>query len=201
MFLISNVFTNRRFVLSEPLQSVSADCEIGPFVTISPAFTLLIENKEQSVVTGFICGALDSKQFNQNAMMCWWPTLVGEKYAKELFEDNSLGSLPEQAKATLKAYGRKMYNSEVDEIPEDLMSQYPSPIVCCIWPVNAQEYYSLAKRLATVLFAALRSCGSFGAHTWIEKRNGQGQEFHTKLGFTVVHEDIRTGRCMLGRKF
>lgn len=175
---------------------------MGPFVTINPAFTLVIENREQSVTTGFICGAPDAKQFHQNATMCWWPSMA-EKYPKEAFAEQGIAGLPEQVRLALQGYGKRIHDSEaeLDECPPDVVAQFPSLMVCCIWPVNAQEYFSLAKRLATVLFAALRSGGSFGVHTWVEKKNLSTQEFYSKLGFNVVHEDLRTGRCMMGRKF
>lgn len=154
------------------------------------------------MITGFICGAPNAKQFHQNAAMCWWPTLV-ERYPQEAFTEQVLGQVPEQLKGALQNHGKQIHNSEaeLDECPEDVLAQFPSLMICCIWPVNAQEYFSLAKRLATVLFAALRSCGSFGVHTWIEKKNAAAQDFYAKIGFNVVHEDLRTGRCMLGRKF
>lgn len=163
---------------------------------------MVIENREQSVVTGFICGVPDAKHFHQNESMCWWPTLM-EKYPQQVFEDAVLGELQEQVKEAMKGYGKQIHNyeSELDECPEDILTLFPSMMVCCVWPVNAQEYFSLAKRLATVLFAALRSGGSFGAHTWVEKKNVAAQEFYSKLGFAVVHEDHRTGRVMMGRKF
>lgn len=187
-----------RSSLPESLRSVSADCVVGPFVTISPSFTLVIENGEQSM-TGFICGAPDSKQFDQSTAMCWWPSMA-EKYPKEAFV---LDSLPDQVGDALKWCGKRIHNSAetTEEVPEDVLAQFPAVMVCCVWPVNPQEYFSLAKRLATVLFAALRSHGSFGVHTWVEKRNGPAQEFYSKLGFILVYEDVLTGRCMLGRKF
>lgn len=178
---------------------VSSDCVVGPFLTMNPAYTLIIENREQSVITGFICGAPDAKQFHQNALMGWWPCLA-EKYPKVELEERCKG-LPSQVQDALKEHAKTIHNTDDDECPPDVLVQYPSIMVCCIWPVNAQEYFSLAKRLATVLFAALRSGGSFGVHTWVEKRNSAAQEFYTKLGFTAVHEDRRTGRSMLGRKF
>lgn len=181
---------------------MAADLIVGQFLTISPAYTLIIENREHSVMTGFICGAPDAKQFRQNEDMCWWPSMI-EKYPQDRFTDLVLGELPDELKLTLKYYGKQIHNceSELDSCPDDVLAQFPSTMVCCIWPVNAQEYFSLAKRLATVLFAALRSGGSFGVHTWVEKKNRLVQEFYSKLGFNIVHEDLRSGRVMMGRKF
>lgn len=128
-----------------------------------------------------------------------------EKYPQEMFSEQMVGQLPDQVKDALKEYGKRIHNNSeavaMDECPEEVLTQFPSMMICCIWPVNSQEYFSLAKRLATVLFAALRSGGSFGVHTWVEKKNVQAQEFYSKLGFTAVYEDVRTGRCVLGRKF
>lgn len=125
---------------------------------------------------------------------------MAEKYPKEAF---TLDALPDQVGDALKWCAKRIHNSSgaTEEVPEDVLAQFPAVMVCCVWPVNPQEYFSLAKRLATVLFAALRSHGSFGVHTWIEKRNGPAQEFYSKLGFNLVYEDVLTGRSMLGRKF
>lgn len=160
---------------------------------------MVIENRE-SVITGFVCGAVDAKQFYQSGRMCWWPTLA-QKYPQELF--SAAQQLGEPLKGHLERLGKRIHQgSEMDdECPEDVAAQYPSVMVCCIYPVNPQEYFSLAKRLATVLFAAFRSNGSFGVHTWIDKGSSAAQEFYSKLGFNVVYEDHIKARTMLGRKF
>lgn len=187
----------------EALRSVSADCIVGPFLTLCPAFTLLIEDAQDAAITGFVCGAPDSKLFHHNATMCWWSAMA-EKYAADAFSDQVLGQFPEQARVCLADCGKRIHGGAVEELggcPDDVLSQFPATMICCVWPVNPQEYFSLAKRLVTVLFAALRSHGSFGVHTWVQKRNAGVMDFYAKLGFNVVHEDLLTGRCMLGRKF
>lgn len=186
----------------ESIRQLSADCVVGPFVTLSPAFSLVIEEdggtEEESSIIGFICGAPDAKQFRQSSAMCWWPSLA-EKYPKERFSDAS--QLPE-LRSPLDWFAKQVHDSAdaLDDCPGDVLSQYPATMVCCVWPANPLER-GVAKRLATLLFAVLRSTGAFGVHTWIEKNNVAAQEFYAKLGFSVVHEDACTGRSMLGRKF
>lgn len=186
--------------LLESLRSVPGDCLLGAFMTISPAFCMVIEN-QQSLVTGFVCGAVGARQFYQSGQMCWWPEMV-QKYPQDCFYDPRVAALADPVKEFLQRLGKRIHGSDIeDECAEDLLTQYPSVLICCIWPVNPQEYFSLAKRLVTVLFAAFRSNGSFGVHTWIDKSDAIAQDFYSKLGFNVVHEDRDKARTMLGRKF
>lgn len=173
------------------LQSIPADRLVGPFVTITPEFCMVVHNTDNQLI-GYACAALDTKQFYQNQEMCWLPEMR-LKYPLSLLDSTDLTPA---AKDSITHF----HNFKFDYPPE-VLSSHPSILTCCILKEHCVGDSSLAKRLVTVILAALRSNGSFGVHVCINTTDHYMHQFYSKLGFTEILEDACNARVYLGRNF
>lgn len=164
---------------------------MGPFVTINPELCLVLQNPNDRL-SGYACAALDAKHFYQNQEMCWLPEMQ-EKYPLSLLD---APDLTPTAKDSINHFHNFKY-----DYPQDVLSTHPSIMTCCILKDQCSGDSSLAKRLVTVLLAALRSNGSFGVHVCINRTDHYMHQFYSKLGFVDIYEDATNGRVYLGRNF
>lgn len=173
------------------LQSIPADRLVGPFITINPELCLVLQNGEDQII-GYACAALDAKQFYQNQEMCWFPEMR-LKYPLTVLDSPDLTP-------TAKDSINHFHNFKFD-YPQEVLNSHPSIITCSILTDHCNGDSSHSKRLLTVLLAALRSNGSFGAHVCINTTDHNMHQFYSKLGFAEVFEDAANGRIYLGRNF
>lgn len=173
------------------LQSIPADRLVGPFVTINPELCMVLHNTDNQLI-GYACAALDAKQFYQNQEMCWLPEMR-TKYPMSLFDSPDLTP-------TAKDSIIHFHNFKFD-YPQEVLNSHPSIMTCCILKEHYNGDSSLAKRLVTVLLAALRSNGSFGVHVCINTTDRYMHQFYSKLGFVEIMEDTTNARVYLGRNF
>ncbi|GAB0086403.1 O-GlcNAcase [Sergentomyia squamirostris] len=173
----------------ENLHSISADHLVGPFITINPEFCMVMECGSLGMV-GYICAALDTKVFYKNQQMCWLPAMC-LKYPVEMLDSSEL---PQSIKDSINYFHNFKY-----ECPQEVLNTYPSMMTCGVLKEQLNHDPSVAKRLITVLLAALRSNGSFGVHVCINRADRYMHQFYTKLGFSEITQD--TMRIYLGRNF
>lgn len=173
------------------LQTIPADRLVGPFVTLNPELCLVLHNNDNQLI-GYACAALDTKQFYLKQEMCWLPEMR-EKYPLSLCDASDL--MPTANDSINHFHNFKF------EYPPEVLNTHPSIITCCILKEHANDDSSLAKRLITVLLAALRSNGSFAAHVCINTTDQYMHQFYSKLGFVDVYEDAGNARTYLGRHF
>jgi protein O-GlcNAcase/histone acetyltransferase len=175
----------------EPYHTIPADRLAGPFVTINPELCMVVQCPTGELL-GYACAALDAKIFYRSQEMCWLPAMC-VKYPLSL-----LGSpdLTPTAKDSINHFHNFKY-----DYPQEVLNTHPSIMTCSILKEDAANDTSIAKRLVTVLLAALRSNGSFGVHVCINTTDGYMHQFYTKLGFTDIYEDVTNGRVFLGRNF
>lgn len=178
-------------IFPNDLKNLPGDRYVGAFITLYPELTFVLQNEDNSVA-GFACAALDSKLFYRNQEMCWIPEMC-TKYPLNIVEiaDNNLSDV---AKETIKYF----HNFTCD-VPADLLNTHPSKLYCCILKDQLNIEQCMAKRIITVLLAALRSNGSFGVHVCVHLGDAYMYQFYSKLGFIdIYHEnDI----VFLGRNF
>lgn len=175
----------------ENLQSIPSDRLVGPFITINPELCLVIESPDNQLM-GYACAALDAKVFYRNQEMCWFPDMR-LKYPLSLLETPDITPA---AKESINHFHNFKY-----EYPQEVLNSHPSIMTCCISKEECSGDTSLAKRLVTVLLAALRSNGSFGAHVCINTTDRYMHQFYSKLGLVEIYEDTANGRVYLGRNF
>lgn len=180
----------------DPLDRVKADHHLAPFLTICPELTLVSQNAANKTI-GFACGALDMRTFQRNQQMCWIPAMV-EKYPSEWLDTKT--ELHQSVRDSMAYFHRRIKDSDVSAcvLSDDLLNTYPSVLICSVLK-EVEEDQSIAKRLITLLLAALRSNGSFGAHVCLAVGDIADQQFYLKLGFNEVQRD--TICVYLGRNF
>lgn len=175
----------------EHLQSVPADRFIGPFITINPEMCLIVEDSMGSLI-GYACAAIDAKLFYRNQEMCWMPAMC-LKYPITLLE--AADSLTKTAIDSINYFHNFKY-----DCPVEVLNTHPSIMTCCILKKEFIADHSAAKRLVTVLLAALRSNGSSGVHACINTTDQYLHQFYSKLGFVELHQE-QNGNVYMGRHF
>lgn len=173
------------------LQGIPSDRLIGPFLTINPEFCLVIESNNR--IVGYACAAPDAKLFYRNQEMCWWPEMC-QKYPLSLLE--SVPNLTQAAKDSINHFHNFKFDS-----PQNVLNTHPSLITCCILKDELLVDQNVCKRVVTVLLAALRSNGFFGAHVCINRTDQFMFQFYTKLGFVELYYDETLSKLYLGRTF
>lgn len=173
------------------LQTIPADRLVGPFVTITPELCIVVENANTELI-GYACAALDAKLFYRNQEMCWMPAMCS-KYPLQLLD------APDELTPTAIDSINHFHNFKYD-CPQDVLGAHPSIMTCCILKDHFIGEHSVAKRLVTVLLAALRSNGSSGVHACINQTDCYMHQFYSKLGFVEIHRDTG-GKVYLGRNF
>lgn len=172
------------------LQSIPADRLIGPFITLNPELCFVVE--EDGDLLGYACATLDAKQFYRNQEMCWMPAMC-EKYPVALLDT------PERLTAAAVESISHFHHFKYD-CPPTVLGTHPSMMTCCILKDQFIADQSTAKRLVTVLLAALRANGSSGVHACINATDLFLHQFYSKLGFVELYQEP-TGKVFMGRHF
>lgn len=172
------------------LQSIPADRLIGPFVTLNPELCLVVE--DGAALLGYACAALDAKQFYRSQEMCWMPAMC-EKYPFSLLDK------PENLTATAVESINHFHHFKYD-CPSSVLATHPSMMTCCVLKDQFIADQSTAKRLVTVLLAALRANGSSGVHACINSTDMFLHQFYSKLGFVELYQEP-SGKVYMGRNF
>ncbi|KAG4073125.1 hypothetical protein HA402_002514 [Bradysia odoriphaga] len=175
----------------EHLQSIPADRLLGPFLTLNPELCLVMEDSKTDLI-GYACAALDAKLFYRNQEMCWLPAMCS-KYPMSLL--NSTEGLTQAAIDSINHFHKFKY-----DCPLEVLTSHPSIMTCCVLKDHFTSDHSTAKRLVTVLLAALRSNGASGVHVCINLTDRFMHQFYSKLGFVEIHRDPN-GKVYLGRNF
>lgn len=181
------------------LQSIPADRLIGPFVTLTPELCLVAVDGLE--IVGYACAALDAKQFYQQQEMCWMPAMCA-KYPLSLLErsqseaiaaaaadgGDSMTTMTPAAMESIRHFHRFKY-----DCPPAVLATHPSIMTCCVLKEQFCADQSMAKRLVTVLLAALRSSGSAGVHACINPADRFLHQFYSKLGFVELPQGAGVG--------
>lgn len=123
-------------------------------------------------------------------LVAWIPEMC-LKYPTSLLNDPSLSNA---ACDTIKHF----HNFKFD-FPQKVLTTHRSIITCCILKDQLLIDQNIGKRLMTVLLAALRSNGSFGAFCCINRSDNFLYDFYSKLGFVEMYSE--DSKIYLGRIF
>lgn len=176
------------------LQTIPADRLAGPFLTMTPELCFVVQGPSNELL-GYACAALDAKVFYRGQEMCWLPAMC-QKYPVSLLDASDLTPA---AKDSINHFHNFKY-----DYPQEVLNTHPSILTCSVLQDHPLVDACMAKRLITVLLAALRSnngSGMNGVHVCINSTDKNLNQFYNKLGFTDIYEDIVSCRVFLGRNF
>lgn len=189
----------------ENLRSVLADRYLGPFLTLTPQFCMVIEDNHSEVV-GYACAALDVKNFIRNLEQCWIPEMCLKYPLAILGQSPSEGN--ESPKDTANALPQMIrdcityFHNFSEDYPTCVMNSHPSLLSCRILKPHIIEDETMCKRVITLLLAALRTHGtSFGTHVCVNKTDRFLYQFYAKLGFVEIYRDEYDPVLYMGRSF
>lgn len=173
------------------LQAIPADRLIGPFVTLVPELCLVVGDSAEMM--GYASAALDAKEFYRQQEMCWMPAMRA-KYPLALL------SMPAERLTLTAAETIRHFHNFRYECPAEVLCSHPSIMTCCVLKEQFIADQSTAKRLVTVLLAALRANGSSGVHACINNTDRFLHQFYSKLGFVELCQEP-SGKVYMGRNF
>ena len=124
--------------------------------------------------------------------MCWLPAMC-LKYPLTLLDTSDITS---STKDLIHHFHNFQY-----ETPTEVLTTHPSIMTCCILKEYVLTDNSMAKRIITMILAALRSNGSYGVHICINQSDQFMHQFYSKLGFNEFFQDAVTSTVYLGRNF
>ncbi|VEN50291.1 unnamed protein product [Callosobruchus maculatus] len=167
------------------LKNLQADRIVGPYLTLHPEFSFVVED-EKSIV-GYACACPDYEKFRVKQEISWIPEMC-EKYPADCAKD--LQKSAQEAVEHFHNFKDEIYVSS---------PTYPSSMVCSLLPTILDQ--SVSKRLVTCLLAALRANGSFGVHVVMDATDNYTHAFYGKLGFIENIREAIKGKIVMGRTF
>lgn len=131
-------------VYPEKYKNLQADRIVGPYLTLHPEFSLVVE--EDNRIVGYACASPDYKKFRVKQEIAWIPEMCAkypmDDYVKELTK--------------LGQDSISHFHNFKDEV-YFYSSTHPSSMICSLMPSVMDQ--SVSKRLTTCLLAALRANG------------------------------------------
>ncbi|XP_030562779.1 protein O-GlcNAcase [Drosophila novamexicana] len=185
-------------LLPAPLGDIVADALVGAHLTIHPELCLVAYDQSDAIV-GYVCAAPDINIFHRNTEVCWL-TELREKYPKALLETVADGNNSKSHKLSVR-FIEDFHRDEELLCPTEVCGTFPAVISAAILREAEQHDNGIAKRLLTVLLAALRANGCFGVHVCVPEQDKEQMNFYTKIGFVEVYRDGRSKCIYLGRRF
>ncbi|EDV94572.1 GH21911 [Drosophila grimshawi] len=181
-------------LLPAQFADIVSDAMVGGHLTLHPELCLVAYDKSNSIV-GYACAALDINLFKRNMELCWL-TELREKYPKTLLDDTA------KSHKLVSSFVER-FHMHVDEVvcPTEVYGTFPAVISAATLREAEQHDNGIAKRLLTVLLAALRACGCFGVHACVPQEDREQVNFYTKVGFVDIYRDEGSKCIYLGRRF
>ncbi|KAH1009906.1 hypothetical protein HUJ04_002202 [Dendroctonus ponderosae] len=167
------------------LKNVYADRLVGPYVTLHPEFSFVVE--DDAVIVGYACAAPDHRKFRIKQEIAWIPEMC-EKYPVHLAQSTT-SSVQECISHFHNFKNEVFVNSPT----------HPASMICSLLPSVLD--HSVSKRLVTCLLASLRANGFFGVHAAINSTDSYTHAFYGKLGFSENTQDGVKGKIVMGRTF
>lgn len=186
-------------LLSSQLADIVADCIVGAHLTLHPEFAIVAYDNSDNII-GYACGALDVSIFQRNMDICWLPELR-EKYPKALLESET-GDGTGKSQKLLTHFKELIHGSTGGVVcPTEVSGSFPAVLSAATLREAEQRDSGVAKRLLTVLLAALRANGCFGVHVSLPEEDAEQLSFYTKMGFIEVYRNESNKCIYLGRRF
>lgn len=150
----------------------------APYALLEPSLAFVAEDAQG--VSGYVLGALDTREFEQRLEHQWWPAL------RQRYPDPG-----EQPGTVAEHMMARIHRPPVT--PAELLADYPSHLHIDLLPRTQGQ--GVGRKLITALAEALRHKGSHGVHLDVWARNTRAIGFYEHVGFTEL-DRTETGRTM-----
>jgi ribosomal protein S18 acetylase RimI-like enzyme len=141
----------------------------APYAILEPALAFVAEDEQG--VSGYVLGALDTRDFERRLEEQWWPAL------RERYQDP--GEQPETWPERWAAHIHRPRPT-----PAELLTDYPSHLHIDLLPRTQGQ--GAGRRLITTLAGTLRKKGSHGVHLNVWSKNTRAIGFYEHIGFTEL---------------
>ncbi|KAH8346709.1 hypothetical protein KR084_008536 [Drosophila pseudotakahashii] len=188
------------FPLPANVAGIVADGLVGGHLTLSPQLCIVAYDESNSII-GFSCAALDVNIFRRNLELCWL-TELREKYPKDLCPQESGEEVGRLVTSFVeKFHGGSGCNLALEQCPVEVSGSFPAVLVCGTLREAEERDSGITKRMLTVLLAALRANGCFGAHVCVPEQDVGQVSFYSRIGFVEVYREEATKCIYMGRRF
>jgi len=187
------------FPLPANVASIVADGLVGGHLTLSPQLCIVAYDENNSII-GYSCAALDVNIFRRNLELCW-QTELREKYPKDLCPQEGGEDVRQLVTSFVEKFHCSGGNVPLEQCPVEVSSSFPAVLVCGTLREAEDRDSGITKRMLTVLLAALRANGCFGAHVCVPEKDVGQVNFYSRIGFVEVYREEATKCIYMGRRF
>ncbi|KAI8046780.1 protein O-GlcNAcase [Drosophila gunungcola] len=187
------------YPLPANVAGIVADGLIGGHLTLSPQLCIVAYDENNSVI-GYACAALDVSIFRRNLELCWF-TELREKYPKDLCPHGGNEVVGRLVKRFVEKFHCSSSNVPLEDCPVEVSGSFPAVLISGTLREAEQRDSGITKRMLTVLLAALRANGCFGAHVCVPEQDVGQVNFYSRIGFVEVYREEVTKCIYMGRRF
>ncbi|XP_017074675.1 protein O-GlcNAcase [Drosophila eugracilis] len=188
-----------QFPLPGNVANIVADGLIGGHLTLSPQLCIVAYDENNSII-GYSCAALDVNIFRRNLDLCWF-TELREKYPKDLCSQEG----DEEVMQLVTSFVDKIHgisgNLALEQCPIEVSGSFPAVLISGTLREAEGRDSGITKRMLTVLLAALRANGCFGAHVCVPEQDVGQVNFYSRIGFVDVYREEASKCIYMGRRF
>ncbi|EDW96236.1 uncharacterized protein Dyak_GE25717 [Drosophila yakuba] len=190
--------THIPFPLPANVANIVADGLIGGHITLSPQLCIVAYDENNSII-GYSCAALDVNIFRRNLELCWY-TELREKYSRDVCSQED-GEVTQLVTSFVDNYHDSSVNGAVDQCPVEVSGSFPAVLISGTLREAEERDSGITKRMLTVLLAALRANGCFGAHVRVPQQDIAQVNYYSRIGFVDVYREEATKCIYMGRRF
>jgi len=101
----------------------------------------------------------------------------------------------------VESYHDSSGNGALDQCPVEVSGSFPAVLISGTLREAEERDSGITKRMLTVLLAALRANGCFGAHVRVPQQDVAQVNFYSRIGFVDVYREEATKCIYMGRRF
>lgn len=145
---------------------------VGPYLALEPQFAFALD--DGTGVAGYVLGAVDTDDFEQDCERSWWPALRARYPA------------PEPSRRACWNRDEELIGMIHHPVPTPgaVLERYPSHLHIDLLP-QAQGR-GLGALLIGRLLTALAAAGSPGVHLGVSSSNHRARRFYARVGFAEL---------------
>ncbi|XP_033167331.1 protein O-GlcNAcase [Drosophila mauritiana] len=187
------------FPLPANVANIVADGLIGGHLTLSPQLCIVAYDESNRII-GYSCAALDVNIFRRNLELCWYSELR-EKYSRDICPLEGGEEVAQLVTSLVESYHDSSGNGALDQCPVEVSGSFPAVLISGTLREAEDRDSGITKRMLTVLLAALRANGCFGAHVRVPQHDVAQVNFYSRIGFVDVYREEATKCIYMGRRF
>lgn len=141
---------------------------------------------EEGVPSGYILAAVDTRQFEAECEVKWWPPLR-KRYPQPVADDSST----DDAEVVALIH-------DPESPPDEVVARYPAHLHLDLLPVLQGR--GVGRQMMGCLLDDLRTRGVLGVHLGVDARNKRAVGFYEHLGFNHIDDtdDVVMGLLLDG---